>query len=29
VYPGDVASERLTRSRDNPKAPERETAAGR
>jgi NAD(P)-dependent dehydrogenase (short-subunit alcohol dehydrogenase family)/uncharacterized OB-fold protein len=29
VYPGDVASEWLTRSRDNPKAPERETAAGR
>lgn len=29
VYPGDVASEWLTRSRDNPKALERELAAGR
>jgi NAD(P)-dependent dehydrogenase (short-subunit alcohol dehydrogenase family) len=29
VYPGDVASEWLTRSRDNPKAPERELAARR
>jgi hypothetical protein len=29
VYPGDVASEWLIRSRDNPKALERELAAGR